>query len=74
MHTHARVQKKPHLVLFERAIHRLLRHAVLIADRADQLVERVLEVLLEELVRLVVAQATLLLDLAYLNADLHRGR
>jgi hypothetical protein len=53
----------------ERRVHGLLRHLVLAADGGDELVERVLKVLLEELERVLVAQIALLLDVSHLHAD-----
>ena len=54
----------------ECSVHRLFRHLVLLANRTDELVERVLEVLLEYLHGVLVAQISLLLHLANLDVDL----
>ena len=48
----------PYLVNLERGVHGLLGNLELGADRTDQLVERVLKVLLEEHLRLLVAAST----------------
>ena len=58
------------LMLLEGAVHCFLRHAMLVTYGSNQLVKRVLKVLLEKLICLFVTQVTLLLDLTHLHPDL----